>query len=141
MDSSFNWTDNELWAQAERAAHGHDSCHEEWVVVLEFAAWPEDPPLQQSGVESLVEALREWRPVGLYHRERYAIQLQVTAPDPQAALEFAFAGHRDAARSTAIAATSFVRAEIVRLADFESSEVSGSEEDLIVGPLTGWPEP
>jgi hypothetical protein len=97
--------------------------------------------LRQGDVEALVEALREWHPVGLFHHERYAIQLQLTARDPQTALDFAFAGHRDAARSVAIPATTFVRAEIVRLADFESLGASGAARDLIVGPLTGRLEP
>ncbi|MDQ1427280.1 MAG: hypothetical protein QOK39_756, partial [Acidimicrobiaceae bacterium] len=114
---------------------------EEWVAVLEFAPWPGDPPLRQGDVEALVEALREWHPVGLFHHERYAIQLQLTARDPQTALDFAFAGHRDAARSVAIPATTFVRAEIVRLADFESLGASGAARDLIVGPLTGRLDP
>ena len=92
--------------------------------------------MRHGDVEALVEALREWHPVGLFHHERYAIQLQLTAPDPEAALEFALARHRAAARSAAIPATTFLRAEIVRLTDFESSGVSGAARDLIVRPLT-----
>ncbi len=134
MDPSFDWADNDLWAQAERAARGDGG--EEWVAVLEFGALPSDPPLRHGDVEALVEALREWHPVGLFHHERYAIQLQLTAPDPEAALEFALARHRAAARSAAIPATTFLRAEIVRLTDFESSGVSGAARDLIVRPLT-----
>jgi hypothetical protein len=124
MGPSYDGTYNELWAQAERAAQGHGGDHEEWVAVLEFATWPGDAALQQGHVQSLVEALREWHPVGIFHHERYGIQLQVSAPDPQAALEFAFARHRHAARSAAIPATRFVRGEIVTLTEFESSHLS-----------------
>jgi hypothetical protein len=136
MGPSFDGTYNELWAQAERAAHGHCGGHEEWVAILEFAPWPGDAALQQVHVESLVESLREWRPVGLFHHERYAIQLQLSAPDPQAALEFALDGHRRAARSAALPATRFVRGEIVTLTEFESTHLLPDAGERIVGPHT-----
>ncbi len=71
-------------------------------------------------VQALVERLREWHPSGLYNPDRYALQLHIPAATADEALHIAAAFHEQAVQAVGTT-TSFLRAEVLTLGEFEES--------------------
>lgn len=91
----------------------------DWVVVIEFSTVASgDGPFELSAVQDLIEQLREWQPTGLFHPDRYAIQLNVSASGADEALHIATSQHDWAAEATSVGG-SFTRAEVLTVAEFE----------------------
>lgn len=95
----------------------------DWVVVLEYGTL-DDRRLEIGTIEDLVERLREWHPIALYHSDRYALQLHISAVAADEALRLATAYHEQAARIVGSFA-SFTRAEVLTLGELEQSWSSG----------------
>jgi len=96
----------------------------DWVVVLEYGT-PGDGQLEIGAVEELVERLREWHPIALYHPDRYALQLHISAIAADEALRMAAAYHEHAARGIGSRAT-FTRAEVLTLGELEENWGTGT---------------
>jgi hypothetical protein len=92
----------------------------DWVVVLEFSTPQGEHPFELSVVQALVERLREWHPSGLYNPDRYAVQLHIPAVAADEALRIAAAFHEQAVQAVGTT-TSFLRAEVLTLGEFEES--------------------
>ena len=90
----------------------------DWIVILEFTSADVGGRIDVAVVEYFVARLAEWRPVGLYHPDRYALQLQVSAVTADEALHEAVVQHRMAAAALGSGAI-FSRAEVVSLTEFE----------------------
>jgi len=99
----------------------------DWVAIIEFDAVSGDLGFAVDMVEALVDQLREWHPIGMYHPDRYALQLHVPADGAGEALHTAVANHELAARAVGIT-SSFLRAEIVTLGEFEEAWLAGMPE-------------
>lgn len=96
-----------------------------WVVILEFNVAPD--LFEVETVDALVEHLREWDPIGMYHPERYALQLHLPATAAADALGIAMANHNHAARALGTT-SSFIRAEVLTLGEFEAAWLAGVTE-------------
>jgi len=93
----------------------------DWIVLLEFASTEGAKPIAADEVQGCIDALREWNPSGLWHPDRYAVQLQVAGPDPYQALGRALACQQRAAATIGLPAAVLVRAEVFTVEELEHS--------------------
>ncbi len=93
----------------------------EWVAVLEFASVDPCRPFVAADVEALIEHLYGWDPSGLWHADRYLIQLQIPARGPAEALAVAMDHHLEAAEAVGLPPTSTVRVEVLTVDSLEHS--------------------
>ncbi|HEX3540656.1 MAG TPA: hypothetical protein VHT75_09460 [Acidimicrobiales bacterium] len=107
----------------------------DWIVILEFSSGDMGGRIDVAVVEYFVARLAVWRPVGLYHPDRYALQLHVPARTADEALHEAVCQHRKAAASVGSSAT-FSRAEVVSLAEFERTWDSSCSSPALSGPAS-----
>ena len=94
---------------------------EDWIIVVEAAPKLAGQHYNLSLMQSLVERLWEWEACGLHDRERYALQLRLTAPSPLAALNAAVEHQARAHRALNLPRSSLVRAEVLTYGDYHRS--------------------
>ncbi len=104
-----------------------------WAVVLELAVPDGRGTLDFSTVEALVEYLADWGPSALYDPHRYAIQVQLSAPDAESALASAIQGHGKAALALGISFLSLVRAEVLTAEELASGQAGSGVGEMFAG--------
>jgi len=97
---------------------------DEWVVVIEATG---DQPIDFGLVQDLLAWLRDWGPSALYHANRYAVQLQVSALAPEEALRCAMVAHAQGAAAVGLGGATVVRAEVLTMDEVRCGQVSQSE--------------
>lgn len=116
-----------------------------WAVVLELAVPGGKGTIDFATVEALVEYLADWEPSALYDPHRYAIQVQLSAPDAESALVAAIQGHAKAAAALGISSLSLVRAEVLTAEELATGQAGSGMGEIFatsgspVGP--GGPKP
>ena len=104
-----------------------------WAVVLELAVPDGRGTLDFATVEALVEYLADWEPSALYDPHRYAIQVQLSAPDAESALVAAIQGHDKAALALGLSFLSLVRAEVLTTEELASGQAGSGMGEMFAG--------
>lgn len=91
---------------------------DEWVVVLEIAGNSGDPAIELSAFRDLLNAVSDCRPAALHSPDRYALQLCVSADDPQDALQRALGRWQAAAEELALPSWSIASVELLTAEEF-----------------------
>ena len=105
----------------------------DWIVILEFSSGDLGGRIDVAVVEYFVARFAAWRPVGLYHPDRYALQLHISAPTADEALHEAVVQHQKAAAAVC-SGTTFSRAEVVSLPEFERTWDSPAPSPALASP-------
>jgi hypothetical protein len=103
--------------------------NEAWIAVLEFARPDDGRAFLAGDFQELMDRLHRWQSSGLWHPDRYAVHLRLSAGHPDEALEWALAYHGDAARAAGLPLSRLVRVEIMTVSEFERQLDEDDPED------------
>ena len=104
---------------AHRGALEESGLLNDWIVLMEATPGHDGWYFHADMLRQLVSVVATASPVALHHPERYAVQLEVTAPDPVHALTLAFSRWSEAVRQSGAPTWEVVRAEVLTRAEFE----------------------
>lgn len=91
----------------------------EWIVLMEASPGHDGLRLDRRMLQQLLRAMPNALPVALHHPDRYAVQLQVTAPSPVHALSSVFTEWSEAVDGLGAPVWDVVRAEVLTRVEFE----------------------
>ena len=94
---------------------------QDWVVIVEVSIGNSERHYDLDALEDLLEALHEWHPSALFNHDGYAVQLHVAAPTAADALRWALGRHDRTTAQIGLTNVSFLRTEILTLAELERS--------------------
>lgn len=100
-----------------------------WVVLVEAERHAAGTVLAIEQLDRLLDLLSEHGPSGLWSVDRYALQLVIEAPTPEAALITGLGRWREAAGQAGLAEWQLVRAEMKTPAELEAEHRAGAEDN------------